>query len=161
MIDQTVLKDHVWDSVKETFETMIALPVERVDGEVDGEVELEVTQSMICVITFGGQLEGSFSACCAKACAEKIGKAMLMLGPDDSLSEAESCDAFGEMVNILIGGFKDRISEIAPDIQISIPSVFEGLDIQPRPRKGVSRVDITTTVDGMGMVVAVMYKSKE
>ncbi len=157
MIDQALLKDHMWESVKETFETMIALPVERVDGEV----ELEATKSMICVITFGGPLEGSFSACCAKVCAEKIGKAMLMLGPDDSLSEAESCDAFGEVVNILIGRFKARISEIAPDIQISIPAVFEGLDIQPRPRKGVSRVDITTTVDGMGMVVAVMYKSKE
>ncbi len=157
MVDQALLKEHVWGSVKEVFETMIALPVERVDGDV----ELEATQSMVCVITFSGRLEGSFSACCAKACAEKIGKAMLMLGPDDSLSEAESCDAFGEVVNMLIGGFKSRISEIAPAIEISIPSIFEGLDIQPRPRKGVSRVDITTTVDGMGMVVTVMYKSKE
>ena len=157
MVGQDVLKDHVWDSVKETFETMIALPVERGDGNA----ELEESQSMIGVITFKGQLEGSFSACCDKACAEKIGKAMLMLGPDDSLSEVERCDAFGEVVNILIGGFKGRISEIAPDIQISIPSVFEGLDIQPRPRKGVSRVDVAISVDGLGMVLTVMYKSKE
>ncbi len=157
MIDQDLLKEHVWGSVKEVFETMIALPVERADGDV----ELEATQAMVCVITFGGSLEGSFSACCAKACAEKIGKAMLMMGPDDPLSEAESCDAFGEVVNMLIGGFKSRISEIAPDIQISIPSVFEGLDIQPKPRKGASRVDVATTVDGLGMVVTVMYKSKE
>jgi len=156
MVDQAVLKDHVWDSIKETFETMIALPVEMVDGEV----ELEATQSMICVITFGGQLEGSFSACCATACAEKIGKAMLMLGPDDLLSEAESSDAFGEVVNMLIGGFKSRLSEVAPDIQISIPSVFEGLDVQPKPRRGASRVDVATTVDGMGMVVTVMCRSK-
>lgn len=157
MIDQAFLKEQVWGSVKETFETMIALPVELVDGEV----ELEATQAMICVITFGGPLEGSFSACCAKACAEKIGKAMLMLGPDDSLSEAESSDAFGEVVNMLIGGFKSRVSEVAPDIQISIPSVFEGLDIQPKPRRGASRVDISTTVDGLGMTVTVMCRSKE
>ena len=157
MVDQGVLKGFVWGSIKETFETMIALPVELVDGEV----ELEAAKAMIAVITFGGPLEGSFSACCAKACAEKIGKAMLMLGPDDSLSEAESCDAFGEVVNMLIGGFKSRASEVAPDIQISIPSVFEGLDIQPRPRRGASRVDIPTTVDGMGMVVTVMCRSKE
>ncbi len=157
MVDQALLKEHVWDSVKEVFETMIALSVERVEGDV----ELEATQSMVCVITFTGPLEGSFSACCAKACAEKIGKAMLMLGPDDSLSEAESCDAFGEVVNMLIGCFKSRISEAAPDIQISIPSVFEGLDIQPRPRKGASRVDVATTVDGLGMVLTVMYRSKE
>ncbi len=157
MIDQDSLKEHVWDSVKEVFETMIALPVERVDGEV----ELEATQAMVCVITFAGPLEGSFSACCAKACAEKIGKAMLMLGPDDPLSEAESCDAFGEVVNMLIGGFKSRISEIAPDIRISIPSVFEGLDIQPKPRKGAERVDVATTVDGMGMELTVTYRSKE
>ncbi len=157
MIDQALLKEYVWGSVKETFETMIALPVERVDGEV----ELEDSQAMIAVITFGGPLEGSFSACCAKACAEKIGKAMLMLGPDDPLSEAESSDAFGEVVNMLIGGFKSRVSEIAPDIQISIPSVFEGLDIQPKPRRGASRVDISTTVDGMGMMVTVMCRSRE
>ncbi len=157
MVDQALLKEHVWDSVKEIFKTMINLPVERVDGDV----ELEATQSMVCVITFGGQMEGSFSACCAKACAEKIAKAMLMLGPDDPLSEAESCDAFGEVVNMLIGGLKARISETAPDIQISIPSVFEGLDIQPKPRKGASRVDVATTVDGMGMVVTVAYRIKE
>ena len=157
MVDQAFLKEQVWESVKETFETMIMLPVERVDGEV----ELEEAQAMIAVITFGGPLEGSFSACCAKACAEKIGKAMLMLGPDDSLSEAESCDAFGEVVNMLIGGFKSRVSEVAPDIQISIPSVFEGLDIQPKPRRGASRVDIATTVDGMGMVLTIMCRSKE
>ena len=156
-MEQALLKDHVWDSAKETFETMIALPIERADGEV----ELEATQSMICVISFKGQLEGSFSACCAKACAEKIGKAMLMLGPDDPLSEAESCDAFGEVVNMLIGGFKARISETAPDIRISIPSVFEGLDIQPKPRKGTERVDVGTTVDGMGMALTVTYRSKE
>ena len=157
MIDQAFLKEQVWGSVKETFETMIALPVELVDGEV----ELEDAQAMICVITFGGPLEGSFSACCAKACAEKIGKAMLMMSPDDPLSEAERSDAFGEVVNMLIGGFKSRVSEVAPDIQISIPSVFEGLDIQPKPRRGASRVDIPTTVDGMGMVVTVMCRSKE
>ncbi len=157
MVDQAVLKDHVWDSVKETFETMIALPVERGDGEV----ELEEAKAMIGVITFGGPLEGSFSACCAKACAEKIGKAMLMLGPDDPLSEAESCDAFGEVVNMLIGGFKSRISEVAPDIQISIPSVFEGLDIEPRPRTGASKIDVATTVDGMPMVVAVKYRTQK
>ncbi len=157
MLDQAVLKDAVWDSVKETFGTMITLPVERVDGNV----ELEESQSMICVITFKGQLEGSFSASCAKSCAEKIGKAMLMLGPDDPLSEPESCDAFGEVVNMLIGGFKSRISDIVPDIQISIPSIFEGLDIQPKPRRGASRVDVATTVDGLGMVLSVMYRSKE
>ncbi len=157
MVDQDVLKEHVWESVKEVFETMIALPVERADGDV----ELDASKSMVCVITFKGRLEGSFSACCAKACAEKIAKAMLMLGPDDPLSEAESCDAFGEVVNMLIGGLKARINETAPDIQISIPSVFEGLDIQPRPRKGASRVDVATTVDGLGMVVTVMYRSKE
>ncbi len=157
MVDQAMLKDHLWDSVKETFGTMIALPVERVEGDV----ELEATQSMVCVITFTGPLEGSFSACCAKVCAEKIGKAMLMLGPDDSLSEGEICDAFGEVVNMLIGGFKSRISEIAPAIEISIPSIFEGLDIQPRPRKRASRVDVATTVDGLGMLLTVMYRSKE
>jgi hypothetical protein len=73
-----------------------------------------------------------------------------MMSPDDPLSEAERSDAFGEVVNMLIGGFKSRVSEVAPDIQISIPSVFEGLDIQPKPRRGASRVDISTTVDGLG-----------
>lgn len=36
MVDQAVLKDHVWDSVKETFETMIALPGR--STERDGEL---------------------------------------------------------------------------------------------------------------------------
>ncbi len=33
MVDQDLIKDSIWESTKETFETMVFLPVEKVDGQ--------------------------------------------------------------------------------------------------------------------------------
>ena len=129
MVDQTSIKNFMWESIKETFETMISLPIERTDEEEEDKLDPSV--SLICTITFTGPLQGVFGVqCCAKD-AEKIAKAMLMAGPDDPISEAEICDALGEVTNILIGGIKGKMSEAVGNIQISIPSVTKGLEMRP------------------------------
>ncbi len=157
MIDQMLLQDHVWESTKEAFETMISLPIERTEDTV----ELDASQLIICIITFSGSLEGAFSARCTTGCAEKIARTMLMMGPDDELSEPETCDAFGEVVNMLLGGLKTRINDTYPDIQISIPSTVKGLDIEPTMGRGAVKFDVTTAVEGEAMKLAVMCRSKE
>lgn len=157
MIEETLLQDHVWESAKEAFETMISLPIERTDDTV----QLDASQLIICIITFGGALEGAFSARCTIGCAEKIARAMLMMGPDDELSEPETCDAFGEVVNMLLGGLKTRINQTYPDIQISIPSTVKGLDIEPTMGRGAVKFDVTTAVEGEAMKLTVMCRSKE
>jgi len=155
MLEQSVLQEHVWESTREAFETMINLPVEHGDDNT----ELETSQLVICIITFSGTMEGAFSARCTTACAEKIAKAMLMMTADDDISEPEICDAFGEVTNMLVGGFKTRLNADFPDIQISIPSVVKGLDIEPTMGKGALRCDLTVSVEGEPMRLTVIHRS--
>ncbi|MBA7705762.1 hypothetical protein ES703_114601 [subsurface metagenome] len=107
MVDQASIKNFMWESIKETFETMISLPIEKTDEEGN---KLDPSASLICTITFTGPLQGVFGVQCCTKGAEKIAKAMLMAGPDDPISEAEICDALGEVTNILIGGIKGKMS---------------------------------------------------
>ena len=61
MVGQDLIKDSIWESTKETFETMVFLPVEEVDVQNDPAAS---TASLICTITFTGQLQGVFSVLC-------------------------------------------------------------------------------------------------
>ena len=48
MIDQQLIGNFIWESTKETFETMIFLPVEKADEQS----EATAAKSLICTITF-------------------------------------------------------------------------------------------------------------
>lgn len=155
MVGQDSIKNSIWESTKETFETMVFLPVEQGDGQENAEA----SESLICTITFTGQMEGAFSVLCGLECAEKIARGMLMMEGDDPVEQADVCDAFGEVTNMIIGGIKSRINETTPNIQISIPSVTKGKEIQPILNKGMERVDLATKSGGQTMNIAMMYKS--
>ena len=51
-----------------------------------------------------------------------------MLGMDgtDGLSEDDTCDAIGEIVNMVMGSVKSRVADSVGEISVSIPSVVKG-----------------------------------
>lgn len=151
MIDQDLIKNSIWESTKETFDTMIFLPVEKTDEQG------ESSTSLICTITFTGEIQGAFSILCGLEGVQKIAKAMLMIEGDDPVEEADSCDAFGELTNMIIGGLKSRMSDVTPNIQISVPAVTKGLEIQPILGKGMTRIDLAAKADGHTLAMAIMY----
>lgn len=81
MIDQSSIKDFIWESAAEAFETMIFLPIKKSDDE---DVQIDEEESLICTITFTGSLQGSLSAQCSAKTAKKTAKAMLMLEADET-----------------------------------------------------------------------------
>lgn len=155
MIEQDLIKKFIWESTKETFETMIFLPIEKTDEKNDPAA----TISLICTITFTGQLQGAFSVLASVEGVEKIAKAMLMIEPQDKIEEADICDAFGELTNMIIGGIKSRMNDTIPDIQISTPSVTKGLEIQPILGKEMVKADFNTNADNQPMAMSMMYRS--
>ena len=155
MIEQDSIKNFIWESAKETFETMIFLPIEQADGQSDPSK----FPSLICTITFTGPLQGFFSILCCTEGVEKIARAMSMTEPNDSIEESDICDAWGEVTNMVIGGIKSRMNEAAPDIKISIPTVTTGMEIRPIFSKGMTRINIATKADGHAMEMALMYKT--
>ena len=155
MDNNELIKDSIWKSASETFATMIFLPIEKAD---DADDQGDAASSLICTITFTGPLQGVFAIRCSTVTAEKIARAMLMSEPDDVLDEADICDALGEVNNMVIGGIKTRIAEAFGEIQISIPSVVKGLEIQPAMGRETLEEHIYAKADGELMKMTVVYK---
>lgn len=157
MIDQAVIKEYIWESAKEAFETMIFLPIEKSEGQSDPEEGAAV--SLIGTITFTGQLRGSFSILCRMEGVEKIARAMLMIDEPEPIEGADICDALGEVVNLVLGGVKTRLNNTIPDIQISIPTVTQGLQIHPFPNKDMIRADVIAITGDETMKMTLLYKT--
>ena len=157
MIELASLKDSMWGSIKETFETMISLPIENLDTETEHG---KLISPVICTITFTNSASGSLSILCAYKTAEKIAKAMLMMEPQENIDETGVHDALGEVTNMVLGGLKARLADTVSDIQISIPTVIKGTEIFPRMGKGTENVALTTAIDDDILKIIVKIKPK-
>lgn len=154
MIDEALMKSSILESAKEAFETMIFLPLEEIDEQDDPQ---DQTDSLLCSITFTGQLRGCLILQCSKQTAEKITKSMMMIEGDDPIEEAETCDAIGEVVNLVIGGIKSRISEVVSDLEISIPSVIKGQKIRPALGREAIRMTVNAKAGDNPMKFMLAY----
>lgn len=153
----SALENIMLESAKEVFETMIFLPLEET---AEQDKEIEQSKSLICSITFTGRWEGCFLAQCRMESAERIAKGMLMMEPGESVEEGEIRDAFGEMVNMIIGGIKARLSDTIGELKISIPSTVTGQPLEPMLGKVVERVDLTTRVEDKILKFVMQYSDK-
>ena len=150
-----LISTSVWESASEAFQTMIFLPIEKLE---DDSQKVDSETSLICSITFMGPFQGVLAINCALATAEKVARAMLMMEPDDELTESDTCDALGEVTNMVIGGLKSRILEELGEIQISIPSVVRGVEIRPAMGKQAQEIEVYTKVDGDVVKMSVICK---
>ena len=155
MVDEALLKDIMWESISETFETMISLPLEKV---ADQDTDSESSTSLVASITFTGPWQGCFFMRCSAEGAEQIAKAMLMSEDDQPLPEAEICDAFGELINMTLGGLKNRINDSVGEIDISIPSVTRGQLMRPLMGRDTMESHFAARCNGHTLNLAIAYK---
>ena len=122
MIEQLCIEETLLDSAKEVFETMIFLSVEQT---VEQESIAE-NVSLLCSITFNGNIEGCLTINCSSDCARTIAMNMLGMTEDEEISDAEIQDAIGEVTNMVMGSIKSRIQDTVGDFQVSIPTLVSG-----------------------------------
>ena len=120
------LRDRVLDGAKEVFETMIFMALEEITDQTP-EME-DVT--LLGTITFKGNLEGCLGICCGLNCARTIAANMLGMDPDDEISDADINDAVGEVANMVMGAVKSRIQDEVGNVEVSIPSVVQGMELR-------------------------------
>lgn len=142
MVTATSLEDIVLDGAKEVFASMVFLPLEKVAEPAPWADE----QVYLATITFTGNLEGCFGICCDQASVQAIAAGMLCLEPGASLSDSEISDAIGEIANMIMGGVKTRVQHEITNIEISIPTVTLGRQLQNRLRDGMSRISLPMAV---------------
>jgi len=125
MLSKTSIEESLLDSVKEVFETMIFMDIELSD---ENEHILE-GPSFMGLITFSGDVEGCLGVCCTNPCAATISANMLGSEPDNQAGEQEMKDAMGEVANMVLGSFKARAESELGKIQVSIPTVVCGREL--------------------------------
>ena len=142
MIDQISMSETLLDAAKKVFETMIFMSVTEKD---DQEAKI-VGDTYLGMVTFKGDIEGCVSITLEEAAAKAVAANMLGLEPDEEVSEEDLADAVGEVANMVMGGVKSRMQDEIRSLDVSIPTVTSGRNLESGvgdcTRRVVKRVNV-------------------
>jgi hypothetical protein len=86
---------------------------------------------------------------------QALAKGLLGMGAGDAaLDPAEMADAFCEIVNIVAGGFKARLRDRVPSMQLGLPVFFRG-PVQPTGHTAVEVAEVR--LDGFAAALLLVY----
>ena len=108
-------------SVEEVFHLMLGVNCQRFDGPIEVESE-----SVTAVVGFGGLLSGACVFRTGGSAAMKI--AAHMTGMEFDEIDDTVKDGIGEICNMLAGGWKGKVPELAANCGLSVPAVITGRD---------------------------------
>ncbi len=126
MIELLSLNEMLLDSAKEIFETMVFMDLAEAT-EPDQSIE---DWALLGTITFKGPLKGCLAFCCSVPCAQAIAINMLGIDTTEEIVEEDTCDAIGEIANMIMGSLKKRLADITGNLEVSIPSVVSGRELR-------------------------------
>jgi chemotaxis protein CheX len=158
MIDQLCLNEVLIESAKEVFETMVFMDLAETT-EPDQNVE---SWDLLGSITFKGSMEGCLAICCSTPCVQTITINMLGMDTIAELSEADICDAIGEIANMIMGGVKSRLLEKVGNLEVSIPSVISGRELKNNLGDGAEKISIKVNIEDEYVIeLSLLYKESE
>ncbi|MHC4637697.1 MAG: chemotaxis protein CheX [Planctomycetota bacterium] len=143
MIEQVCLNKVLIESAKEVFETMVFMDLAEAE-EPDQDIE---GWTLLGSITFKGGMEGCLAICCSTSCAQAIAINMLGIDTTEQLTEEDTCDAIGEIANMVMGSVKSRLSEKISNIEVSIPSVASGRQIRSNLGDRSEKVTVKVNIE--------------
>jgi chemotaxis protein CheX len=143
VVEQICLNKVLIESAKEIFETMVFMELTEVtepEQNVDG-------WALLGSITFKGGIEGCLAICCSASCAKAIAVNMLGLEIPDELTEEGTCDAVGEITNMIMGGVKSRVLKSVGNLEVSIPSVISGRELRNNLGDKATKISVKIKID--------------
>jgi len=143
MIDELCLNEVLIESAKEVFETMVFMDLAEAT-EPDQDIE---GWTLLGSITFKGSLEGCLAICCSTSCAQTIAINMLGIDTTEQLTEEDTCDAIGEIANMIMGSVKSRLLEKVGNLEVSIPSVASGRQIKSNLGDRSEKISIKVNIE--------------
>jgi len=143
MIEQICVDKMLIESAKEVFETMVFMDLTEA-AEPDQNVE---GWALLGTITFKGSLEGCMAICCNIPCARAIAMNMLGIDTSEELTEDDTCDAIGEIANMVMGSVKSRLLENVGNLEVSIPSVISGHELRNSLGEGAEKISVKVNIE--------------
>jgi len=135
------------ESARSTLETMVFLTpsfVEQNDAE-----ERSFSDGVIGLLSFTGTESGTLFVRTSLATANHMAAKMLMLEDDEIGDFAETADAFGEIVNMMAGNFKNDWVALGNKMDLAIPHVVQSdnMHINTSSLTG-PRISVHVDIDG-------------
>ena len=109
------------EAALEVFEMMASARLEANPSPVG-----EPSGGHTAMVGMAGALCGMTTVRCSEALSAKF--ASLMLGEEAASSQSTARDALGEICNMVAGNFKGKLSELADQCMLSVPTVITGED---------------------------------
>ncbi|OHB54264.1 MAG: hypothetical protein A2Y12_18520 [Planctomycetes bacterium GWF2_42_9] len=143
------------EGAKEVFETMIFMSIEK-----SADATAPLGDNILGTITFTGDVQGCVGICCSKNCATSIAANMMGLDDPSALSQEEIADAVGEVANMVMGSFKARLLPTYNTIDVSIPSVVSGVNLDTMLVDGQNRAVVPVMIDEHQARLMLLTKAK-
>jgi chemotaxis protein CheX len=132
--------------------------------EMMAGVRLEVNPTLTeekgehtAMVGMAGALCGMTTVRCSRQASAKF--ASLMLGGDSASNPATSKDALGELCNMVAGNFKGKVSTLADQCMLSVPTVITGEDYSLSPVDPAEGVTVALIYDGEPIWISLIMHS--
>lgn len=113
------------EAVAEVFSVMLGIEIAAIPGPNVIPLAPPHHQDQTAIIGFAGVVSGICEISLSLPASVAIASAMLDGAPVREDSES-ICDAVGELCNMLAGGWKNRLPELASHCSLSVPIVIAG-----------------------------------
>lgn len=98
------------------------------------------------MVGMAGALCGMTTLRCSQSTAGKF--ASMMLGEDAASNPSSARDALGELCNMIAGNFKSKISNLADNCMLSVPTVITGQDYSMETVEPSEGITVILTFQG-------------
>jgi chemotaxis protein CheX len=122
-------------SVHEVFDIMLCTRLHAFESSIeanDGE--------FTALVGLAGSLCGVLSIRCTDQAARIMAGKMLDIPPEEV--DNDSCDALGEIANMIAGNFKGKLSGVGNHCMLSVPTIIVGSNYAARSLTGGSAIEL-------------------
>ena len=138
-------------AAREVFELMLGCKLTTPDSPQDEAPDITA------MVGLAGQICGVMSIRCSHKAAGLMASKMLGVAPDKV--DAELCDAFGEVCNMVAGNFKNKIAGMGDGCMLSVPTVITGGNYSLHPPTDSSTIDVKLLFEGMPLSISLQVHS--
>lgn len=112
------------EATRDTFTTMLSTEIRR--KEVYIKQNYEMYGDVSAVIGLSGTTTGTCALSLPQALAERLIRGMLMVPDSDSIAESDVHDGVGELINMIAGGAKTKLTQTQYRFNITLPTIISG-----------------------------------
>ncbi|MFO1076835.1 MAG: chemotaxis protein CheX [Planctomycetota bacterium] len=149
------LQEGICASAREILETMASMVPESVTLMTEPPSWVHQVTGLL---GFTGTTNGTVVVGSSEKLAKAIAAKMLMMAPEELTNFDEAADAFGEVVNMLAGNFKNAWVTKGNEMNLSVPTVIHEGSVHVQQRAHAIVTSIRAVVAGEHLDITIMFE---